>query len=149
MEFEAYESHTKTTFKITYDYKHDQFRCTSDRDGESRVFQFRYQQTVELECWKDEIDDTVFITWKNKDQRKRIKRLVDYQECKSRIESAKAEMAMVEFSLKDLELDLEEAMELILDRPILLVLCLPVCVPRLKRNNWLPVDLLRYLATFL
>lgn len=35
------------------------------------------------------------------------------------------------------------------DRPGLFVLCFPACVPRLKRSNWLPVDLFRLLASYL
>lgn len=35
------------------------------------------------------------------------------------------------------------------DRPGLFVLCIPACLPRLKRDNWLPVDLFRLLVSYL
>lgn len=163
--FEAIEHRDKRTYHVTYDDYLNRFIFTRD-NGESDEFRFCYYCTLYggftsdfdplscsgIEQWRlrpGGYPDDVFITWKTEDQKRRIQQLVTYQGRNVYAKSLKTKMIALKTDLGNAEIKVNEAICVLRSRPALFVLCLPVCLERLKREHWLSIDLLRYLANFM
>lgn len=162
MEFEAYDRYEKITFKVRFDDRHNRFVFTYP-DGEWRKFSFRSYCTKRgmgrpdfdpRECtgeeqWESYEKGSIYITWKNEGQQKKIHRMIERQRCTYKIERITNEIAELDERIEEARRRLKEARYQVSAGPILLALCMPICLPRLKQNVWLPVDLFRLLAGYL
>lgn len=147
-EFEAYDSISNRRLRVTYDDVNNKFLFYVDGTWTEYT---HWCSDYSGDRWALAGNNhyTLHTTWKNEDQRNKIRWLVEYQWRRFRVDAIEKDMAKLQRDLDGANHDVQEASCRLYDRPILFVLCLSACMPRLKRGIWLPVDLIRLLVTYL
>lgn len=164
MEFEAFQCYrgVNITYEVTYDEFTGQFMFMY-ANGERVEFSFyRYithdgilqaeydpETCTDREQWHDENERMIIIRWKDESQRMRMRHLVEYQEWNIRVKDLKANYDEYGRNLEKAQKKLNQIKCALHDRSALFILCLPACVERIKKDNWLPVELFQLLASYL